>query len=434
MTDCPARGIECYNCKMKGHYGKLCRGNEEKQQETSKSKPRDGKKFGRITRVDRVGTNNPAVSVKVTNPKTNKSHGWHDAVADTGAEACVAGLELLRKLGISKKSLQPAKTTMFSFSGKQEKCLGILLIQLENEHYKALVEVNICPQVSDNLILSLEVIKELGYVRPDFPQIIPPTKQADPGANAHWDPISISSTKLDKRWVLDDSATDAELKHMRENPQSNGHAKAAVKATKGLVRKTGCKRNLKDKASGLLEWRCTSKDHGCSPAQLLYGRSIRSRVPTSELALDRADPEVSARRKEQKDKATSHYDSRTRDLPELKPGQAVRIQDTKTKLWDTVGVVVRAEAKQRNYLIKVDTHVFIWRNRRYLRPVSGHCAELGELPSTLSPMLSTRGRRRQGEKKSVKFSLPEADVPSTSSPRRSKRKRKKPDRLGVQSA
>ncbi len=1158
--NCPAKDKECTFCKSKGHFAKVCK--KKKQQESSKSKPQDGKKFGRITRYDkvdrvgivnRIGSNSPAVSVEVTSPKTRKSLGWHDAIADTGAEACVAGLQLLRSLGVSKKILQPAKTRMFSFSGKQEKCLGILLVELANEHYKALVEVNICPHVSDNLLLSLEVSKALGYVRPEFPEIIPPTEHPDPTATARWDPVAISSTHIKESWVLDDSATEVELKEMRERliaaypdvfydghglppmtgetmhisleenavpfkvttarklphaaredikkqledmvkqliiapvnhptkwvhpmvvvlkadgtwrlcvdltklnkyvlrpyypmttpkdavelprtarvfacldaktgywqilldeesqelttfitpygrykflrnpmglasaqdeycrrgdealagvinlrkvvddilvygqnnqellnsvrevlercrehkitlnakkfqfgleeinyvgykvssdgvradesklsaianfpqptnlvelrsfmgmvnqfqdftpciaaaaeplrglmrprneflwtedhdlafgkvksalvsppvlaqfdpkfpimlqtdasrlkglgfallqkhderwslimcgsrflsdtesryamielellaavwavtikckshlqglkftlvvdhkpllpilnsftldmvdnprlrrlkeklafyrfdtvwkrgkehcipdalsrapiadptkedcftdeleeyvssvvragaaslrpehlkdpyleklkaaavadpsyvtlleavrtgfpdkkpealgilqdfwnvrdnltsqdnlvlrgaqivvpaamrkevladlhhshqgiertkrrarqtvfwpginsdikstveaceacqthlpsqqkeslisdplatrpfeetsadlfshgkfhylvhvdkysgwptvhvwksdptsqqvitallqdfavygvplrlrsdggpqftsstfnsflqewkispgvssphyPQSNGHAEAAVKAMKGLVIKTGCKGNLKDEAflSGLLEWRCMPKDHGCSPAQLLFGRSIRSRVPISELALDGADPKNLARRQEQKDKTTSQYDSRARDLPALKPGQAVRIQNTKSKLWDTVGVVVRAEAKQRNYLLKVDTHVFIWRNRRYLRPVSSAVTEhLGELPSTPPPMLSTRGRRRQGERKSVTFKLPDKETKPTPSPapRRSKRTRKRPERLGVQSA
>ncbi len=91
----------------------------------------------------------------------------------------------------------------------------------------------------------------------------------------------------------------------------------------------------------------------------------------------------------------------------LKQGQAVRVQNTTTKLWDTVGVVVRAEAKERNYLVKIDKHVFIWRNRKYLRPVSSSITESGELPSTPPPMKSMRGRRRQGEKKVVTFKLSE---------------------------
>ncbi len=97
-------------------------------------------------------------------------------------------------------------------------------------------------------------------------------------------------------------------------PHSNWHAEAAVKAMKGLVIKSGCRGNLYDSTflAGLLEWRCTPKDHGCSPAQLLYGRSIRSRVLTAEAALDKVDPDTDAHRQQQKDKATTHYDSRAK--------------------------------------------------------------------------------------------------------------------------
>ncbi len=89
-------------------------------------------------------------------------------------------------------------------------------------------------------------------------------------------------------------------------PQSNGHAEAAVKAMKSLVIKSDCKGNLHDEAflSGLLEWRCTPKDHGCSPAQLLYWRSIRSRVSATESALEKVDPNSESRRQDMKEKMT----------------------------------------------------------------------------------------------------------------------------------
>ncbi len=219
-------------------------------------------------------------------------------------------------------------------------------------------------------------------------------------------------------------------------PQSNGHAEAAVKAMKALVIKTDCKGNLHDEAflSGLLEWRCTPKDHGCSPAQLLYGRSIRTRVPSTESALEKVDHNTDARRQDLKEKRTDRYDACAKDLPELHKGQSVRVQDTTTKLWDTVGVIVRAEAKKRNYLVRVGESVYVWRNRKYLRPKpSGREASLLELPSEPPPMQSTRGRRKktEGVRKKVKFQLPEEDTPTSSTPRRSQRKRKSPDRLGV---
>ncbi len=89
----------------------------------------------------------------------------------------------------------------------------------------------------------------------------------------------------------------------------------------------------------------------------------------------------------------------------MEPGQGVGMQDRKTKEWNTVGVVVRAEAKKQCYLVKVDVDVYIWRNRSYLRLLTvGGATEPGELPSTCPPTSSTRGRWGLREK-SVTFQL-----------------------------
>ncbi len=144
---CYAKDKTCATCKEVGHFAKCCP-NQNKQEE--KSKKLEGKKFGRITRIDRVGTNSPIVSVLMSDAKTKKSLGWQEAIVDTGAEACVAGLELLKKLGVSKERLEPPRGTMLAFNGIKERCIGILVVNVANEYYRAEVEVNICPFVTDN--------------------------------------------------------------------------------------------------------------------------------------------------------------------------------------------------------------------------------------------------------------------------------------------
>ncbi len=211
--ECPAKDVTCGACKKVGHYAKVCK-NPNKKQESSKSKQQDKKKFGRITRVDRVGKESPSVSVLVSDTKTKKSLGRQDAIADTGAEACVAGLELLKNLGVSRKRLEPPRTTLFTFNGNQEKCLGILKVDLANEHYKTEVEVNICPHVTDNLLLSLQTCKDLGYVREEFPAIIPPGCKPVINATECCVPVAVSS--VETRWVLKESATEAEIQEIRE--------------------------------------------------------------------------------------------------------------------------------------------------------------------------------------------------------------------------
>ena len=165
--------------------------------------------------------------------------------------------------------------------------------------------------------------------------------------------------------------------------------------------------------------------------KLSCGR-LRSHKPNSGNALKERETKASDHHKAQRSTEEAHHSAR--NLPRLEPGQGVRIQNSKTKLWDTVGVIVRAEAKQRNYLVKVDMHVYIWRNRRFLRPIAGGETETSsEHPSTSLPMTSTRGRRRLGDKKSVTFQLPDSGGTTSTSaaPRRSQRKKKSPDRLGI---
>ncbi len=105
-------------------------------------------------------------------------------------------------------------------------------------------------------------------------------------------------------------------------------------------------------------------DLGSAPAQLLYGRSRLPRVPTTETALDKADRSINDRRDSLKEKVAARYNTGARDLPVLKQGQAVRVQNTTTKLWDSVGIVVRAEAKERTDLVTHNKHVFNWPNRQ----------------------------------------------------------------------
>ena len=66
-------------------------------------------------------------------------------------------------------------------------------------------------------------------------------------------------------------------------PQSNGHAEAAVKTVKRLIQKV-CHRGDLDTdafAQGLLELRNSPRADGRSPAQVLYGRPLRSAVSPS---------------------------------------------------------------------------------------------------------------------------------------------------------
>ena len=156
-------------------------------------------------------------------------------------------------------------------------------------------------------------------------------------------------------------------------PQSNGRAEAAVKAMKGLILKAAPSGQLDDEAfqHGLLEWRNTPGSDGRSPAQLVFGRPMRTLVPAHRSAfaaewqesMEECDRKVALER----ESVRARYDSHARPLPQLDIGADVSIQHPATKEWDRVGVVVSV-GKNRDYRIKLPSGSVLWRNRRFLRP------------------------------------------------------------------
>ena len=157
-------------------------------------------------------------------------------------------------------------------------------------------------------------------------------------------------------------------------PQSNGHAEAAVKKVKHLILKTAPNGNIDVESfdRGLLELRNSPNHTGRSPAQVLFGRNLRSCVPAhsrSFLPEWQEKAEDCDRRAAASDEAARDaYDLHARPLPTLRVGQRVRIQDATTQRWDKVGVIM-GTGRTRNYTVRLPSGRVWWRNRRFLRPV-----------------------------------------------------------------
>ena len=65
-----------------------------------------------------------------------------------------------------------------------------------------------------------------------------------------------------------------------EYPKSNGLAEKAVQVTKKLIKK--CIDSKQDINMALLAFRAAPNESGLSPAQLLFGRQVRTRLPVLE--------------------------------------------------------------------------------------------------------------------------------------------------------
>ncbi len=358
------------------NYAKMNQINLEDAQSQS------GKKLGRIKKVNHFGNNNPATTVHITHPVTNKSLVWHKAIAYTGAEECVAGVNFLRELGLGKKDLEPANHKMIAFNGSPEPCLGVLKIKVANQHYKMDAEVNICPHVTENLFLSLEACKKLGYVHEEFPQIISP-KQRHEFVRIMSDQSNKSTQDGESAKAATPSAQSNKSEPGGTSSQHNTRSRKVV-----VINRVRCVREEPDVI-------CPARKQG-----------------------RQAGAPKSGHRGEQKQVLTLA----------LHQGQKVRVWDKVSKHWNLVATVVRSDIKQRNYLLLMDHHYF-WHHHYLVRPNPGVRDEHTPEPSTTlsSPMQSTQGRRRTGDRARSSSSQHRGDS-STSSSSPACRKQQKPHR------
>ena len=120
----------------------------------------------------------------------------------------------------------------------------------------------------------------------------------------------------------------------------------------------------------MLEWRNTPRQAGLSPAQIVFGHSLRSLVPAHQKSFDvkwhKTQEQYNQKVFQDKKKIEEVYNQSATQLSTLVIGNEVRIQNIKFKLWDTFGIVVGV-GRHRDYLIKLPNGKILWRNRRYLR-------------------------------------------------------------------
>ena len=151
----------------------------------------------------------------------------------------------------------------------------------------------------------------------------------------------------------------------------NGSAEAAVKAIKSLLSKCSSSVNIADDSfrRGLIEFRNTPLAHGLSPAQLFFGKLMRSHVPChfrafrKEWQKDREIADQAATRL--KEKAKVYFDQHAHNLPELPLASVVLMQNPRTKRWTNLAEVISQDTRRRSYNVKTESGRVFWRNRRF---------------------------------------------------------------------
>ena len=191
--------------------------------------------------------------------------------------------------------------------------------------------------------------------------------------------------------------------------QANGLVERAVQSAKKIM-------GLEDPAQGMLDYRSTPCTvTGFSPAQLLMGRQIRSRVPclARELRPKQVAPEtVQARDRLAKQRDKKYYDRRhgARELPKLAPGQPVLVRvDEQRRPWKKAATVLRDDGN-RGYLIQGRDGGLYRRNRKHLLAVP----RFPEAPLQLPDLPPVTRQAQQGAEGALPAPMPdplEAAVP-----------------------
>lgn len=152
-------------------------------------------------------------------------------------------------------------------------------------------------------------------------------------------------------------------------PQANGMAEKAVQTAKRLLKK--CDEDNKSFYLALLNLRNSPRDEVTgSPAQRLFGRRTRTRLPTTSALLKpmAKQPSVVADRLTQyRETAKKYYDVGAKELVKLQTGDTVRVR-TADKQWQPAELLPSSEqpTQPRSYNVRVPSGRVWRRNRRDL--------------------------------------------------------------------
>jgi hypothetical protein len=168
-----------------------------------------------------------------------------------------------------------------------------------------------------------------------------------------------------------------DFRHSTSSPhfaQSNGLAEGGVKIAKAMLQK--CLDGKEDTYLGLLSYRGTPLENGLSPAEIMYGRRIRTNLPMIHERPSTSSRKIAMNKVQQKLKQKLRHDQRgVKPLDPLKPGETVRVQNSSGD-WMDRAVVVK-EVAPRSYVVKTEKGSDLRRNRRDLLRTT-------ELPPTTS--------------------------------------------------
>jgi hypothetical protein len=223
-----------------------------------------------------------------------------------------------------------------------------------------------------------------------------------------------------------------EFEHITSSPhypQSNGFIERMVGTVKTTLKKA--KQSGTDPQMSLLCLRSTPVDSRTpSPAELLYGRKIRSNLPAkNEVRIGIQQEHDSLLEKSQI--AAEYYNRTARsELPELLPGMKVLVQQPNENKW-VPGSVKQKCSEPRSYVVQMPNGNEVRRNRRFLKNISPKANQQVDYNANSIPgedMCENDESVDKSPKKTVRFNV-DPDPVQVEQPRRSSCSVVKPKRL-----
>ena len=167
------------------------------------------------------------------------------------------------------------------------------------------------------------------------------------------------------RWPFNDYCRLQGIQHETSspyNPQSNGHAEAAIKTAKHLLLRATSPHEF---AESLAAWKNTARAAIPSPNEMFLGRRVRDTKAISTAALNFKIPQMMQDDDAEKDKLPPQQSPDSATFA-FQPGDNVIVQHPTTKKWDTTMVTAVSHTGHTCKLETNEGYIFR-RNRRYLR-------------------------------------------------------------------
>lgn len=159
-SSCPAKDAVCLGCRKKGHFKRCCKSSKRPNSASTTNAV-----SGSVTLASTHVTRQPTVEVTVA--LGGKTEHRTAAVADTGAQVCVAGEALLSSLHIKPEQLR-RRAGLRDVADLPLQCLGSRQCKISLDGTATEQEVYFIPSAK-SLFLSLGACKELGLVPDSFP-------------------------------------------------------------------------------------------------------------------------------------------------------------------------------------------------------------------------------------------------------------------------